>query len=183
MAAFVRLEIELDDETQAILLPKLVNSGARDKRRDIAEFQNLLAAVVSKRKRGIVRMQVGSAYATQTITCDYDTLVLDTDEVTIGPQSLLAATTPADEDEFAGGSDDATLATNLAAAINAHSVLSTLFSASAAAAVVTIKALQGGILSNEVVLSETGTSFTLGAAAPAGGAASTLRIMDFGHTR
>jgi hypothetical protein len=75
-----------------------------------------------------------------------------TDTFTIGKTSLVAGT------DFSIAGTDAEDATALAAAINAHATLSTIVSASAASNVVTISALQKGVLGNYIALTKVGAS-------------------------
>lgn len=87
--------------------------------------------------------------------------VVENEAVTIGKTTLTFKDSPAGENQVqTGGADDAADAVVLAAAINAHSVLSKIVTASAAAAVVTVTARVPGVIGNEIIFSETGTTIT-----------------------
>jgi len=159
MASFIRLELEMDDETQAILDPKLVNSGVRSKRRDVQEILNLFAAVPTGRKRGIFRAQLGAAYATQTVVCDESAGVDDNDTLVIGPVTLTLKATASTEDHVVAGASDITFAADLATVINAHSVLKNLVVAeSDGVNTVTITSRVGGAVGNQIGVSAVGAA-------------------------
>jgi len=151
-----------------------------DRRQQMRAIQNQLNGIAGGLDDAEVRTQVSTACASFTVTCDYDTLVLDTDNLSIGAVTLTAATTPATENDFAGGSTDATLATNLAAAINAHSVLSEFCTAAASSDVVTVTVNVPGVLGNQLLLADTGTSFTRSGNYPTGGDSDELDEWSFG---
>lgn len=105
--------------------------------------------------------------------------------ITIGGVVLTAKASPANENEFAAGSDAATAATGLAAAINAHSALVGLVTASAAAGVVTIASAVPGRIGNLITVIDNLSNFTLaGSATKLSGATSVqqvaARTFDFG---
>jgi len=184
MTAYFKIEIEFDDETSAILEPMLIGGVVRDKRRRIADAGAMLSAVQSGHRRGIIRTQLASVAASQTIGCDESDSVDGTDTITIGATTLDVEASPVDEDDFATGATDITFAANLATAINDHSVAGELYYAvSDGIDTVTVTARTAGLLGNEVALAEVGNGFTLGAAALAGGAEGVMYEDDFGHTR
>ena len=94
---------------------------------------------------------------------------INTDLVVIGTVTLTADATPADENEWALGADDAGDATNLAAAINAHSVLSKVVVATSASNVVTVTALAKGVVGNMIPISSPDTTITESGAFLTGG--------------
>lgn len=106
-----------------------------------------------------------------------------TDAITIGTVTLTASSTPANENQWEiDGASDAADAASLAAAINAHSVLSTVVSAEAADEVVTVTVLQKGVLGNQVPISSADATITAsgtfltGGTGGASGAATTYRM-------
>lgn len=136
-----------------------------------------------------VSVQTGSASpvaASGTVTLVYATVVAD-DTVTVGSVTLTCKTdVPANENQFRKQTDLATTATNLATAINAHSVLGKIVKASAAAGVVTIAALQKGLVGNQIALAKsaaTPAGITVSGAylaSGAGGATDTAVVLSLG---
>lgn len=114
----------------------------------------------------------GGDLATQTITCGTPDIVAD-DTITIGSQTLTWKASAATEDQVTLSTTPATAATNLGAAINAHSKLQGLISASVASAVVTVTYDGDPRAGQLIALSRTETnsgSVVLGAAALASAA-------------
>jgi hypothetical protein len=84
------------------------------------------------------------------------------DAVTIGTVTLTGKASPSGENQWAtGGADDTADAVTLAAAINAHSVLGKVVTASSADAVVTVTCKVKGVVGNQIPTSETGTTITV----------------------
>lgn len=81
-----------------------------------------------------------------------------TDTITVGKTTFTGTGTPTTALHFETDGDDTADAAALAAAINAHTDASKLVSATSAVNVVTITALQRGLLGNHIALSETGTT-------------------------
>ncbi len=168
--ATTRLTITYASDKSAADVAQLLSSGP-DSRNAVLALANYLRAGATG-VRGIkVEVEQSPAAASQTITCDQASAVAATDEVTIGGISCasVAADPTVTDGEWLLGADDDAMATNLAAAINGHSTLGLIVSATAASAVVTVTARVPGTLGNLVELSETGNGLTLGAAAMAGG--------------
>lgn len=77
------------------------------------------------------------------------TSAIATDAVTIGNVTMTATSTPSVETDWEiDGATDADDATSLAAAINAHSVLGALFTATSASNVVTVTCKEKGLFGN-----------------------------------
>lgn len=103
--------------------------------------------------------------ASNTGTCASGTIVIsDTglsndDAVKIGTVTLTAKASPANENQFVTGATEQAGATNLAAAINAHSTLSKVVSAvatsDATTGTVTVTVLLPGEVGNQLVMAET----------------------------
>jgi phage tail sheath gpL-like len=111
--------------------------------------------------------------ASGTVTC---ASVAAADTVTINGVVLTASSTPSGEAQFEIDGTDAQDAAALAAIINAHSTLQYVVSASAAASgVVTITALQPGVIGNAITLaSSNGTRAAVSGARLANGAGSAV---------
>lgn len=155
-----------------------------DKRRAFKALLNYLHGILSGSMSGFLTTQVGSAFASQTVTVSQAAAVNGTDTLVIAGSNgatLAVVASPANENQFLKGASNAAFATNLAAAINAHATLSKFVRAKASGAVVTIYSLVPGILGNLITLSETGNGFTLGAAALAGGTSDEADHHAFGY--
>lgn len=82
------------------------------------------------------------------------TSAVATDAISIGAVTLTASSTPANENQWEiDGADDDADAASLAACINAHSVLSKIVIAESEDNVVTVTALQKGVLGNQLAIS------------------------------
>lgn len=93
-----------------------------------------------------------------------------TDAVTIGTITLTATSTPTTDLHWEiDGADDTADAASLAAAINANPTLSKIVSATSALGVVTITALQKGVVGNQIPLSSADATITASAATLTGG--------------
>jgi phage tail sheath gpL-like len=122
--------------------------------KNLSRIINLFSGINCGALSGVVDIQYSSvdpAEASGTFTL---TSAIATDAVTIGAVTLTASSTPANENQWEiDGADDDADATALAAAINAHSVLSKVVSASASSNVVTVTALQKGLVGNQIPIS------------------------------
>ena len=103
--------------------------------------------------------------ASATATCGS---VIATDTVVIGGTTLTAVANGATPTAVqfrigtgGGATQDGLCATNLAACINANTTLNKFVSASAAAAIVTITALNFGVVGNKITLTSTGGTITV----------------------
>lgn len=115
-----------------------------------------------KIRKADIDVQTGSANpvaASNTLTL---ASVAADDTVTIGNVTLTAKASPSTEDEFDQSGTDAEDATDLAAKINAHSVLSQVVSASAASDVVTVTSRIKGVIGNQIALSQSGGTISIG---------------------
>src|SRR5690606_6496873 len=94
-------------------------------------LSNELAAIAGGAHRANVTLLVESGDDTRTVSTITlgGAAITAGDKVTIGGVSLEWAAAPADENEVKIGANDAENAANLAAAINAHSIISGLVSA------------------------------------------------------
>ena len=131
---------------------------------------NLFSGLNSGANIGSVDIQYSTSNpvaASGTLTV---TSAIATDAVTIGAVTLTASSTPANENQWEiDGASDTLDAASLAAAINAHSVLSKVVSATSATNVVTITALQKGLVGNQIPLSSADATIVASAAFLAGG--------------
>ena len=138
---------------------------------NISRIINLLSGLnVGALSPAVLDIQYSSAdpvAASGTFTL---TSAIATDAVTIGAVTLTASSTPANENQWEiDGADDAADAASLAAAINAHSVLSKVVAATSAANVVTVTALQKGLVGNQIPISSADATFVASASFLAGG--------------
>lgn len=134
-----------------------------------------LAGIAGGVRRGAVSLVVetgASTKATATITTGGANIVAD-DTIAVGAVTLTWKVSPASEAEVAFVNTAATDATALAAAINAHTDLSGMVTAVAAAAVVTVTgALPGNICRYTLVKAETNATAMVLSAASLGGVTS-----------
>jgi len=162
MASTMVLTVQ-SDETQA-LLQQLFQLNSNKKRDTALALAAYFKDLASGRRRGILDVQTGSAApvaASQTLTL---VSVVATDEVIIGTETLTFTSSPSTEDDVeVDGAADADDALALYNAINVHSVLSTQIVATVASGVVTITALQKGVIGNALNVSTTGGTITIAA--------------------
>lgn len=164
-----KLTITFDSpETSAQLVQRLLRTES--KRTVMRELANYINGLQGGVRNAHVRVQAFDAFASQTVTVSQAAAVEGTDELTIGTIVLAVEASPANENQFELGASDIEFAANLAAAINAHSILS-LFVVAASDGVdtVTITSLYGGPVGDAIPLAETGNGFTLGGTALDGG--------------
>jgi phage tail sheath gpL-like len=150
--------------------PSVFKQASQD-RENLNQLINLLSGVNIGAVQATVDIHSGSAdpvAASGTLTL---VSAIATDAVTIGKTTLTASSTPANENQWEiDGASDTLDAASLAAAINAHSVLSTIVSATSASNVVTITALEKGALGNYIALSSADATITASATYLANGA-------------
>jgi len=93
-----------------------------------------------------------------------------TDAVTIGQETFTASSTPSGENEWEiDGADDTADALSLATAINAHSTIGSMITATSALGVVTLTAQTKGSWANQVPFSSADATITASATFLAGG--------------
>jgi phage tail sheath gpL-like len=164
------LVITVKSEESQTVLRQLYKQPLNNVREQALVLAQLFKDYASLNKRAVIDVQTGSANpvaASGTLTL---ASAVATDAVTIGAVTLTASSTPANENQWEiDGADDAADATSLAAAINAHSVLSLVVTAEANSAVVTITAKQKGVVGNQIPLSSADATITASAAFLAGG--------------
>lgn len=154
----------------------------------LLELINELRGFCSGARNGEITVEIESAadldHATGTITCTGVPTANDT--VTIGGKALTWKAAAANENEVTIGADAGESGDNLAAAINANSVLEGLVSATSdAAGVVTITSVVPGRIGNLITTAESGTNTTAEQAVLAGASATmhvAPRTFDFGGT-
>lgn len=137
----------------------------------IARLGAELAGIAGGVRSGKVSVRVDSstdtsAAATQTVTFGSADIVAD-DTVSVGGVTFTWKASAASQDEITLSTTEATAATNFAAAVNAHTDLQGLISASVATAVVTLTWLGAPRVGEHITLARTetnGGSVTLGAA-------------------
>ncbi len=131
---------------------------------------NHLNSLASGNERGTVHAQTGSAdpvAASGTLTL---VSAIATDAITIGATTLTASSTPSGETQWEiDGAGDTADAASLAAAINAHSTLSQIVTATSDSNVVTVTAKQKGVCGNAINMSSADATITANVANLAGG--------------
>jgi phage tail sheath gpL-like len=167
MACSLVVTVKLDD-TQARALQFYQVSGKP--RRAAKALEQLFRDLGSQQVRGVIDVQSGSAApvaASATLTL---ASAVATDAITIGPVTLTASSTPANENQWEiDGADDTADAASLAAAINAHSTLSQVVTATSEDEVVTVTAKQKGVVGNFINISSADATITASGANLSGG--------------
>jgi hypothetical protein len=155
-------------------------SRSENRRSVVTNIMTQLRGLLGGVRRGQVRVAIHSAFASQTVNCDQSDTVDGTDTLTIGTITLSVEAAPANESEFLKGASDITMADNLAACINAHSILSLFVRAeSDGVSDVTITSLYPGPVGDAITLAEAGNGFTLTGAALDGGDQSVDEMQSF----
>lgn len=140
--------------------------NTQDKRGSLIKLAELLDRTAAGFETAAVEVKVGGTAdvrASATATC---ASVIATNTLVIGKTTLTAVANAASPTSVqfrigaSGEGQNAECAANIAAAINANTTLNKLVSASAAAAVVTVTALQPGIVGNQIAFSSTGGTIT-----------------------
>lgn len=170
-SSILHITVELaDDPARA---EKLYLDDASRPQAGVNKLATLLAAVAAKQIKGAVTVSLESAtnrtHSSATATVTQASLV-ENDTVVVGGVTFTweAAADPEVETEIDTGSDDDTAAANLAAAINAHSELQGVVTASVADNVVTISSVVPGAVGNQITLAETGNGVALSGAVLSG---------------
>ena len=159
--------------------------GRTNKRAVMENVKTHINGILGGVRRAQVKVQCYSAFASQTVACSQAAAVDGTDELTIGTIVLAVEAASANESQFLKGASDITFAANLAACINAHSVLSLFVRAeSDGVDTVTITSLYPGPVGDAIPLAETGNGFTLTGSALDGGDQSIDegQSFDFGYS-
>lgn len=149
-----------NDRTQGYLQEHLQLSGRKYAgKKELEKFLGAIGPIYG----GTVDVQTGSAdpvAASNTLTL---ASVIATDTVTIGGVTFTFTSSPsAETDVEVDGATDADDAEALKAAINAHSTLSQVVVATRSSAVVTVTALQKGVVGNFITLAQSGGTITIG---------------------
>ena len=151
----------------------------------LREASNLLDALANGTAKGSVYAQSSSAdpvAASGTLTL---VSAIATDVAVIGPTTFTFTSTPTLESHVeVDGADDTADAAALAAAINAHSTVSQVVTATSALGVVTVTAKQRGVTGNFINISSPDSTITASAANLAdgtGGAADAESSYAFGE--
>ena len=179
MAAGILLIACESDQVASWLQEFIAEHGnAQEQARLLADyFTRLSSGMESARLTVGVEDNDGTA-ASQTIVCAQATAVPD-DAVTVCGVTFTIKASPSSDPkdgEFLEGASDNALATNLAAAINAHPDLKSLCTAAAVTATVTVTMTTKGVAGNNGRLTTNdATVFTLGAATFASGAVGTVQ--------
>jgi phage tail sheath gpL-like len=145
-------------------------AAANQDNQNLSRIMNLISGLNVGALSGTVDIQYDDANdpaaASGTFTL---TSAVATDAITIGTVTLTASSTPGTDEWEIDGADDAADAAALAAAINAHATLSKVVSATSASNVVTISALQKGLLGNQLPISSADATIVASGSFLAGG--------------
>lgn len=180
MAAVTTITIKHGDEATPTITDRLVKP-ASDAKEAAAALAAELSGFASGARSARLSLKVEDVTtgdrASATATC---ATVVEDDVLTIGDVSLTAKDSPSGESEVDVGASNTIMAANFAAAINAHSGLLGIVTATSAAAVVTITSTQPGRIGEFITLAETGTTITLSASALGGVTATQYASRDHG---
>jgi phage tail sheath gpL-like len=139
-------------------------------REEAAALRELFHRICAQAERATVRVQTGSADPVAAAGTFTLVSAIATDAITIGTVTLTASSTPANENQWEiDGASDALDATSLAAAINAHSVLSQIVTATVVDNVVTVTAKVAGVVGNFIPISSADATITASEAFLEGG--------------
>jgi len=150
----------------------------------IRDLINHLSALSSGNEKGTIYAQSSTvdpvaASATATLTS------CATDTITIGSITFTGTASPSTSLHFETDGDDTADAAALAAAINAHTTTNKIVIATSSTNVVTIQALQRGLVGNFIPLTETGSTIVCTGsgflAGGTGGAANSASTYAFGQ--
>ena len=172
--------IATTNDDAASLRNRLDKSG---RRAQLTRGISFLRQILGGNKAAQIRTQISTAKASFSVGCDLSDAVDGTDELVIGAVTLALEAAPANENQFDGGATDIAYAANLAAAINAHSVLSEFCTAvSDGIDTVTVTCDIPGAIGNQIAISEVGNGFTItgGATHFASGASDEMDEFSFG---
>jgi len=167
MAAFTMV-VQTDADISATQLAQTLDKSG--KHQAMKALRALLRKVESGNQPAYLTTQVASAFASATVTCTQASAVDGTDEVVIAGTTLAVEAAPANQSEFLKGASNAAFATNLAACINAHTVLQKIVRAKAVTNVCTITCRIPSPLGNLITLTETGNGMVVSGALFTGGA-------------
>lgn len=177
----LNIQLKLSDSSTVLDQRYVLNSKNR---REVAlRLSDLLRRIAGGNMKANLTVQSGASSpvaASGTITL---ASVAADDTVVIGGVTLTAKASPSGESQFSQAGTNTQDAASLAAKINAHSTLSLLVSATSSGAVVTVTALQKGVVGNRIAMSQTGGTMTLSASAlenGAGGATSAGQSFNIG---
>lgn len=172
------IAIAYDSTQTAATVADRVIRPAADAAQGVQILGDELHALAGGLRRAQITALVESSDSTKpsaTITLGGANLAAD-DTIQIGPVTLTWKASPSGENQVAFVNTAATDAAALAAAINAHTDLSGMVSASAASAVVTVTgALPGNICRYPVIKSETNSGAMALSAASLGGVTSAVQ--------
>lgn len=164
------LVLELKTESTSANLAERFERDANDGQGlalELSEYFRRLSSGLERGRLSIYRSDVAPVKAAATFTLD---TVIATDAVAIGGTTLTCVASGATAAQFNLGEDDDETAANLALAINANTTLNKLVSATSAAAVVTVTALQAGLLGSQITFTSADSTIVASAARLAGGA-------------
>lgn len=137
--------------SQDDLLDRVTKPGPKELAKALESYFRALGSGLESASVDVQSSSAAPVAASATLTL---TSAVATDAITIGGVTLTASSTPANENQWEiDGADDTADAASLAAAINAHSVLSKVVSASSELEVVTVTCLVKGVIGNQIPIS------------------------------
>jgi len=173
MSSLSTIRITSNDDMSQVKVDTL---SPQESVRSLSQYLDKLAIGCGSASVDMEMSETGGAAASGTVTLS--SLVAD-NTVTVGSIVFTAKASPAGATQFAVGADDDETAENLAAAINAHTSLTNVVSASAAAAVVTISASRKLKMGNMIALAISANGSVSGATL-SGGTDPTQNVMHCG---
>lgn len=157
------------DETQA-LLQQLFQLDVNENRGVALALSGYFRDLASGGKRAGLDVQTGGAQPVRASGTFTFNTVIATDTFTIAGVTFTFTATPTLETDVDSAGTDAAKAIAAAAKINAHSTIGLIVKASAATNVVTVEALQAGVIGNQIDISDADTTIDTSAATLENGA-------------
>ncbi len=162
------LQLKLED-TKAILNQKYKLATEKSVEQ-IKVMENLMKAVACGQLRATALVQTSDTSPVASSGTLTLVSAIATDEITIGTVTMTATSTPTLATHWEiDGADDAADALSLATAINANPTLGKVVVATVASNVVTITALQKGVVGNQIPISSADATITASGAFLTGG--------------
>ena len=157
--------ITIKTEEAATVMQELIQKEAGKPKENCIALAQIFKELAAGMRSASFDVQTGSAdpvAAAATLTLD---TVIATDVVTVGAITFTGTDTPTTELHFdTDAGSDTLIAADIAAKINAHSVLQYVVKATSAAAVVTVTALQKGVAGNQIPIASVDSTITASAA-------------------
>lgn len=146
---------EVEQDPAAFADARLSDDASRP-REAMNKLAKLVGEMASKHTRGEVTTHLlsGTNRTHSSGTLTFTGAGSENDAFTLGAEQFLLKASPSGENQVDIGADATGTATNVAAAINAHSGLKGVVTASSSAGVVTITALVPGLVGSQLTFTE-----------------------------